>query len=518
MRRPSLNVLIVCWAAATLAPAAAFPEPRPFPAAAEAPPGIRESLLNSCRQVVAAATLDAIAAARAHLDRLSERQREADRTWLVTADDVAFAVGTLRNTGRYSSAGVAVPLDHVLSRLHWRLAAAASLALDKASGGSVTTTPGGVVAAARLAAGDRAAERGWPTAAIAAWRDAETIAQWMQDPARASQAADRLAAVAALQTPTAPIEFSEDPASPPVAGELLWQHRLPPDERRQNTSGAAAVALALSAAGSSETGPLVCWHTSGGIHARRLSDGGVPWRDAAAEPLSDRLFPPAGDTPVSAPLWPPCLSAGRLLSVITPQAGRAGPVSGGVRLPLLVCLDVTDATEGRLEWSTPLPVSVADGAGQPVCGPGDRGEACAFLCLRGVTDELVALRLADGHLLWRRPLNLGRSHAGEPSPSLPTLTLAEDLLLVASPDGCVWAVDLAGDLVWVQKQATEPASARPETESREASLPPVTLSELGDAITRSNAPADSLECVTGHSRLVVCDGNSIRVFALLETD
>lgn len=534
VRLLSLVGLIVCWAGGTVSPAAGpvFPRPTQFPPTAEIPPGICEALLDGCRQVAAATTLDAIAAARDSLDRLSERQRDAGCTWLVAVDDVAFALDDLLAPPRRSSADLAWPLDRVLARLHWRLAAATSAASDKASrvafenaaGAALPPTPGGAVVAARLAAGDRAVERGWETAATAAWRDAQTIALWMHHPIRAQQAADRLAALSALQAATAPSSTARQPAVPPVAGPLLWQHRLPMDNRQGSGSGPAAVPLSLSAAVSSKTGPLVCWHTSSGIHARRLSDGGVPWHDAAAGPSSDRLFPPAGDTPIAAPVWPPCLAGGRLLSVLTQPNGLAGSASSSARPPLLVCLDITDATEGRLEWSTPLPAAMADGVGQPVCGHGDQGEELAFLCLRGVTDELVAVRLSDGQLLWRRPLSrgrnapLGRSHDGGPSASPHTPILSEDLVLVATDDGCVWAVDGAGDLVWVERDVSERASAQTALESRETPRAPVTLTDLGESIARNSEPASRLAMVTGHSRVVVCDGVSIQVFELPDTD
>lgn len=519
--------LAVWQAGGNAAPAAGAVSPRPtqFPAAAEIPPGIREALLDGCRKVAGAATLDALTTARDTLDRLRERQREAGRTWLVAADEVAFALGDLLTTRRDPSPSVSLPLDLVLARLHWRLAAASSAALGEDVSVAFDTTPGGAVVAARLAAGDRAAERGWQTAAVAAWREAETVAQWMQAPALAQQAADRQAAWSALQMPKAPISTAPPPAAPPVAAQLLWRHRLPTDERLKNARDHAAVELTLSAAGVTATGSLVCWHTSGGIHARRLSDGGVPWRDAAGGPVSDRLFPPAGDTPIAAPTWAPCLAGGRLLSVIAPQGGTARPVSSETRPPLLVCLDITDATQGRLEWSTPLPVSVTDAVGQPVCGHADHGEGLAFLCLRGDTNELLAVRLADGQLLWRRPLSLARRnaprggpHDSDHSPSPPTPILAEDLVLVAMPDGCVWAVDFAGNLVWVQTQASQQASAPTNVGSRETLLDAVTLKGLGEAIKLDTEPAGGLAIVTDHSKVVVCDGVSIRVFELLETD
>lgn len=522
VRLLSVTGLVACWTAAHPAPAAAAvsPQPTEFSPAAEIPPGIRDALLDGSRQVAAATTLDAIAAARDSLDRLSERQRAAGRTWLVAADEVAFALGDLLHTHRKDAPSVSVPLDRVLTRLHWRLAAATSVALAEAGRVALDTTPGGAVVAARLAAGDRAAERGWPTAALAAWREAETFAQLMHDPAAAVQAADRLAAFSALQHRGAP----SSTAAVPVTGRLLWQHRLPADERQKNAAGPAAVELALSAGLSSETGPLVCWHTSSGIHTRRLSDGGVPWRDEAAGPTSDRLFPPAGDTPFAAPTWPPCLAGGRLLSVVAQPSGLAGSASSGAPPPLLVCLDITDATEGRLEWSTPLPAAKADGVGQPVCGHGDQGEELAFLCLQGVTDDLVAVRLSDGQLLWRRPLSLarnvplGRSHDAGPSASPPTPILSEDLVLVATPAGCVWAVDVAGALVWVQARAAEAASAQTGPESRETPRAPVTLTDRRESLARNSEPGSRLAMVTGHGRVVVCDGISIQVFELLQTD
>ncbi len=118
----------------------------------------------------------------------------------------------------------------------------------------------------------------------------------------------------------------------------------------------------------------------------------------------------------------------------------------------LICLDISDAAEGRLVWAVPLAEVPEEPPAALVCMQGLRGDGILAVCLPGSMPELIAMRVADGSLLWRQRLGLNR---GGPSVSQQqVVAVGEDLVVVAAADGSTWAVNQAGDLVWVREASS----------------------------------------------------------------
>lgn len=491
MARWGRLLVLVAGLAATRA--AAFGEQSPsaaavLPSPGRLPVGLRAAARHAADESEAAASLDEIALARQLVDRLEERQRQSTRTWLVAADERSPA-----GSGDPTAASLLLPLDSLTAQLRRQLAAAlsrqfheetvvqAEVAVAAAHRDRprllelARAAPSGVAACqALLAAGDVAWERGWPSAAEEAWRQAETTARLMDRSAIIEDACRRQAAAAdarVLGLACGEPSRSEDDTMPPEAElppgplSLRWQHPLPqgpwkkpamalsyssdvsrgrgPVPHSANHDAAVFAVRPRLTSTADGTAPLVCWHAQGGVHARRLADAAVPWSSSATGPVSDRLFPPVGDKTIT-PAWAPCVQAGRLLSLAGMPAAQR-----------LVCLDISDAAEGRLLWTARLSKEDGGEVGEPVCSLNGRGEALAFVCVRGAETELMAIRLADGQLLWRLPLDGLWPQAS--SPRAPAVAVAEDLVIVLADDGSVWAVDQAGSLVW----ARGPAASAP---------------------------------------------------------
>ena len=427
------------------------------------PVSLYAAVAEACRQVEAADTPATVAVAHATLDRLSERQQQATRAWLLPAENCSELLGRLGDLCDTPD-GVLIPFERLTRRLRWQLVTTCSAddSLSEASQRQLRaaiesretsrlwqlardTADSVMLCETLLAAGDLAAENGWETAAINAWQDAATFARRLPG--------DRICREVAARERLRPCERLDGrdvvlPRSPcdRLLFEPMWTQRLPFD---QASDTPAAVAVASFA--SRTAGPLLCWHANGGLHARGLHTGEPPWQG-----LAERLFPPRGDTLVSTPSWAPSVFDGRLLSVLMPTAaaGSTLPAAGSVPPPQLICLDLTDAAQGRMLWSLPLP-DAARFVTRPICARRSTGEAIAWMMLGASGSELAAVRLHDGELLWRRPLGLPladrRSADDEPdSVSVPaaSIVVCEDLVIATLSDGSVWAVNHDGELVW----------------------------------------------------------------------
>ena len=434
------------------------------------PGGVRAAVGQAIEAAEAATSLEEIARARQLVDRLEERQRRSGSSWLLAAEEIPPA-----GSGDPRAAGTLLPLERLTAQLRRHLAAGLSRLLHEEAVVSAavsdaaahrdtarlqelarTSSSGLVVCQALLAAGDLALERGWPSAAAEAWRQAEHTARLMDRP-RLIEAVrrrqDASGTIPGMERPSSAASSGVDVAVPPatqsprVSLALRWQHPLP---KRDAAISAIRPRVTSTADG---TAPLICWHAQGGIHARQLADGAVPWSRSSTGPVADRLFPPVGDSTIP-PAWPPYVQGGRLLSLAETPSSR-----------MLICLDLSDAAEGRLLWTARLTEQAGGDGAAPVCSLDGRGEALAFVGVRGAETELMAIRLADGQLLWRRPLGGLWHHAAAPRP--PAAAVAEDLVIAVADDGSVWAMDQAGSLVW----AREPATANDNPTAIAAALP-----------------------------------------------
>ena len=425
--------------------------------------------------MASATTPGHVAEAHARLDRLRDRQQQAQQTWLLTHELLSTLPGTAFSSSE-QTVGLLVPCDQLLTQLRWQLATripqqhaaddlrqreAVAAGRDPARLWQMARVAGSTseITSALLAAGDVAAEQGWTTAANQAWQQAAALAEQTQQTTVVAELANRQAMLATFAFPNR--DFGEaSPGSAPApraASAILrrvWEEPL-------GVAAAVPPALALATRSSHSRGPLICWHDSGGVHARHLRDGAVPWGPGPGLPASTRLFPPLGEN-AATPTWPPAVGRGRLVTAVAfPTRGEA---STAVEL---ICLDLTDAAEGRLQWSLPLPAGAVVAPPRIVSNAGD--EPLAVFCLHQTTTDLLAVRLLDGQMLWRRPLSLAptdraalaREAFGEDTNAVHVApVLAEDLLLMTSPDGLAWAVDLSGTLIWA-RQPSHPESPRP---------------------------------------------------------
>ena len=207
--------LLVLVAGLAATGAAAFGEQSPsgaavLPSLGRLPAGLRAAARHAADESEAAAYLDEIARARQLVDRLEERQRQSTRTWLVAADERSPA-----GSGDPTAASLLLPLDSLTAQLRRQLAATlsrqfheetvvqAEVAVAAAHRDRprllelARTAPSGVAACqALLAAGDVAWERGWPSAAEEAWRQAETTARLVDRSAIIDDACRRQSAAA----------------------------------------------------------------------------------------------------------------------------------------------------------------------------------------------------------------------------------------------------------------------------------------------------------------------------------
>jgi len=131
-----------------------------------------------------------------------------------------------------------------------------------------------------------------------------------------------------------------------------------------------------------------------------------------------------------------------------PARSTAPPTAdaGAVYLPSPDAIRALDPTTGEERWSTATP--------SPVSSPllAENG------WIVGVTrtGEVIALRAADGTVIWRRPLEATTRH--------PVASSGEGVLYLALDDGRLVALSLeSGQLLWTQQLSgtlSEPAAAR----------------------------------------------------------
>jgi outer membrane protein assembly factor BamB len=445
---------------------------RDLHAAALLPSELRSAVLAAGRQVADAETPNDLLDAHLQLERIAERQHQAGRSWLVT-DDFFADVACESSSSESPQPGLLLPLDRLLDEMRRQLAAAS-----------------GDVAFCQtlLASGDTAFERGWTEAADEAWSQAAMIAGKIPSADLAHEARLRQAAVAKQRLASSHPESSRDEGRLPPESTVFSKRRYRWQQKRAVRSDTAEpIMMSLTSTAFDEDAELVFWHESGSIHARRCSDGQAPWGERSSSPFSDRLFPPIGDATTRAPAWAPCVDNDRLLSVLS-IAMPPSAVPDRRVIHQLICLDITSAAEGRLMWSLQLPVSEKGRAGRPVTGRGLLEERLAFVCLQDESTELCCVRLADGQLLWRRPLGLpGDSQL---NPDRPVVRTLEDMIIIASETHGLWAVTVTGDLAWVRPVGS-------------ADLP-----EAGDS------PADSgVAVVVASGRVIARDSSGCQAFA-----
>lgn len=458
-----------------------------------------------------AASLEDVAAAEQQLARLEDRQQREATAWLIPSNTSREANLAQRQE---SDPTTYVPLASLIAEQRRRLAAIRSRLLGDLSGGAAAVADaaaardlwrlrnladhaadGVTVAHALLASGDVALEGGWQAAASEAWQQAERVAELIEHAPLLSAARDR------LQLPMVALPDANDcrhaatsstraaPEPAPI-DSLLWETPLPTHGRPHPED---SLQLTASLDG---TPPLVCWHRATGVHARRLADGDVPWADATRGPMIDRIFPLAGDasTTLSGNL---SISHGRLLSI-----------AEVLKRSELFCLEITDAAEGRLLWTAPLPRVSEASAATLACGRSLRGAGLVFVCTHGSITELAAFRLADGKQLWQLPLGLKRTESTG-QPTQPPV-VSEDLVIVAAGDGSLWAVTHTGEVAWM----------RTETAASQVSTGPSVLAAGGCVAARSpdGRQITAIDSRTGQPRWQFSAPAAVRLIGLTSNE
>ncbi len=446
-----------------------------FPAASRLPPALRTPLREACAAARHATSLEEIHAARVSIDRLEERQQQATQAWLVSREDVT----TPKESPSLDvvPADVLVPLDRLLETLRRHLTGAGhaglqpggltpSQAANPAFAQAISdrdighlqrlarqTSSGQTLFEIWLMTGDLMLERGWTCAAAEAWGHARTLAEQMRDDDALTNVRHR-EGLRTAQSPAADATSGE--RRPSRSWQRRWQADLAADAHTPSSGGHPLAPITV-ATSHDASGGLICWHADDSVHARSLTDGRAPWQAHQDGPAGNRLFPPRGAAPSGVPAWPPQVFHGRLFTVLSEApATRAIAAEGRRSASRLICLDVTAAAEGRLLWERPLASTRGETlVGPPAFGQGSRSEDLAVVCVRGETIDLIAIRLHDGEVLWRRPLGLqiNQARAGD---ALPQPTFAEDLVIVADDDGSVWAINLAGEIMWVRPMHASP--------------------------------------------------------------
>ncbi len=167
------------------------------------------------------------------------------------------------------------------------------------------------------------------------------------------------------------------------------------------------------------SGDLIVWNTGRGLHAVRLADASVPWKDSS-QPKDSLLFPRGVSAarlrkaatnnlpPLAAPSpLAACSSAARAIAILDGMSATDDELDTAA----LVCLDLSPAAEGRLAWIAPPPAVAHDGGpprptvfdGAPAA---DAGQVYCVIRSREPADwlHLAAYDLRDGHVIWTRPL------------------------------------------------------------------------------------------------------------------
>ena len=320
------------------------------------------------------------------------------------------------------------------------------------------------------AAGDAAWERGWMTAAREAWNKARVLAaraKWSAVELRLWQrllAADRIDEAitkdeeAPAAWPTVPaadaeaIRWSAVVEHGPRQGIGSPQDGTVSDPHQRETQAIRPVV----------TGGLVLWNSGVAVHALGLAEGRPAWAaDSVLFPRGVAAGWPAvrGDRPRLS-TGGICVAAGRCFATIE----RGGKVPERPDdSPLLACLDLSDAAEGRLSWAVMPPPTGGDRASAGTAFDGPPAADCE-LCLvvvrgrdpRGLL-ELAAFDARDGSRRWVRPLGPSAAADGiDHARGVRAACLAEDKIVIATHAGTVAAFFRDGRAAW--KTDTAPAA------------------------------------------------------------
>lgn len=236
---------------------------------------------------------------------------------------------------------------------------------------------------------------------------------------------------------------------------------------------AACVAACVAVAASLAAGPaveegfelircgdLIVWNTGRAIHATRFDDGSYPWKDSTAGkdavPATDSLIFPRGVAAArlrssAATKNPPplaaCSSGARAIAILDGISATDDDDAAA-----LVCLDLSDAAEGRLAWIAPPPAVVHDdGPPRPTVFDGppaaDAGQVYCVVRSREPADwlHLAAYDLRDGHVIWTRPLGSAIAADGiDHAPRDRRVRCAAGLATVDTRAGTVTTFDRSG--------------------------------------------------------------------------
>ena len=310
--------------------------------------------------------------------------------------------------------------------------------------------------------GERAAEKGWFDRAKYYWEEcmflhtlAETDSKVLELRVAALAKQVRSAATPSDCWPTLAGSASR---SLNATGPLFlrdeecfsWKQSLQTNAQRVRRDSP----LPHTALGSSTTVPLisdrfVIWGSTQGVHAAQIADGKSAWSASMEKSWehSTLLFPPSGTPRSPVGLNAPergtscfCMHADKLYAVLDDTGTRNGS-------PVLVCLDLSDATQGRLEWSA----SAANESDYLDAAPQYSDGRVYGVVRSGRFHDLLSLVSFDadsGSLLWTVPI---LRCEGIASRSTCALTIAEDLIVIATHCGEIVAIHTSGTLAWRQR-------------------------------------------------------------------
>jgi len=351
--------------------------------------------------------------------------------------------------------------------------AAGAAAVEPSATGSPGAAHGGT-------AGELAAERGWWGAARRAWATeaARDGADGGAD-GGAGNPASAAARLAQLDATEAAIVRGAEARAVAAAGR--W-------ERDRSPAWRTAPVPRPESAGITVAAGLVLWNSGRALHGVAVADGRPPWPADAADrdtTIFPRGLPAAGrDPPASAStVPPPCVVGDRGYAVLALADGSER----------LVCVDLSNAAEGRLVWAVdaaaimPAVALAERRAGRTAAGVstttagGFDGQPMADheLCLvvvRPVPDRgarlLAAFVAADGRLAWVRPAGPARTSAGDDlAPGRRRPCLAEDRIVLVTHAGVIIAFDRDGAAAWTTTTPAAAATAAAETAAVRAASP-----------------------------------------------
>jgi len=382
--------------------------------------------------------------ALAELDTLADLARRSDTTWLVplTPRKPAGGVETLVPFAEAIAAtrrAVWVAAASDGSRPSGELATAVADRDSARLAESLREARDPLTAAMAAAArGDLFGERGDP-AAVDAWRMAAAIFASAGYPERAAKLEATAAAfTAATVREEAPLSRRLSPA---------WRSDFP------RLAGESAGIEPVVSTGTIDGERLLIFADGHGIDVLGLESGSPPWTPPGAVSPRVRFFPPSGAAgrPAAAVPRGVAIAGGRVVAWV--------PATAGDR-PQLVCLDLTEAAEGRLAWSAAAPRAMPLPIGSPRIVDG-QVVACTAGPSAGDPVALAAFRLGDGSLAWTRPLVMAGVTAGGAASHAGVVAVAGDLTIAATAGSILWAVRTDGTLAWLTRLDDDEAGGGP---------------------------------------------------------